>query len=145
MTKVFDLRLTSVQRVLNRSGGHKKPTELSIEVEKAKTLKEISQTHLCSTRVNHRISLFLETLPHGGPPPPQTIEPAKVAGDRKSMIYCTVLSALRYCLISFMIIARKREGGVLLLLFSDLVDFLFVLLDVGQHLAVFVLSSTDVC
>ena len=42
LTKVFDLRLTSVQRVQDRFGGHKKPTELSIQVEKAKTMKEIS-------------------------------------------------------------------------------------------------------
>lgn len=44
ITKAFDRRLTSVQRVMNRFGGSKKPTELSIEVEKAKTLEEISGT-----------------------------------------------------------------------------------------------------
>lgn len=43
-TKVWDRRLTSVQRVLSRFGGAKRPTELTIEIEKAKSLREISKT-----------------------------------------------------------------------------------------------------
>ena len=44
INKAFDRRLTSVQRVMNRFGGSKNPTEFSIEVEKAKNFKEISGT-----------------------------------------------------------------------------------------------------
>lgn len=43
-TKAFDLRLTAVQRVSSRFGGYKAPNSLSIEIEKEKSLKEISKT-----------------------------------------------------------------------------------------------------
>lgn len=42
--KAFDQRLTAVQRVRDRFGGPKAPNSLTIEVEKAKALKEISAT-----------------------------------------------------------------------------------------------------
>ena len=44
LTKAFDKRLTAVQRVADRFGGPKKLNALSVEIEKAKTLKQIGNT-----------------------------------------------------------------------------------------------------
>ena len=43
VTKTFDLRLTAVQRVENRFGGPKKPNSLTIEIDKAHTLRKINK------------------------------------------------------------------------------------------------------
>ena len=42
LAKVFDTRLTAVQRVESRFGGPKKPNSLSIEIDKAQTLRKIN-------------------------------------------------------------------------------------------------------
>ena len=44
LTKAFNKRLTAVQRVADRFGGSKKLNTLSVEIEKAKTIKQIGNT-----------------------------------------------------------------------------------------------------
>ena len=41
-TKDFDTRLTALQRTISRFGGAKAPDELSIEIDKARSLRAIS-------------------------------------------------------------------------------------------------------
>ena len=44
LAKAFDRRLTSVQRVFNRFGGPRVPNSLTIEIDKARSLRAISAT-----------------------------------------------------------------------------------------------------
>lgn len=42
--KSFDTRLTAVQRVIVRFGGRKVPNQLTVEIDKTKSLRELSET-----------------------------------------------------------------------------------------------------